>query len=186
MGRKSDFDYKDGHEKKEILVVNIANSGAAIKHRELHDENYIRGSVTNPEPVHADMISIFKDEAGAGLKNFIVEYLFSTASAEHKKEWKRKLYITEAKFNYNSGNETCALKAKYIGSDKQSCILEVPAHPLYNEEIESHANNQVYTYTEHQTKLLKQLQEEAKAYLGGKRGEMQQDMFEEGDSAEAV
>ena len=177
MAVKSGFDYMSEHEEKFITKVIVSDHGATIK---WETDDKATGSITEVEPPHSDFLTLFDN-----LKEFGLTYIANKLNGESRGEWVKKLTINCVSYNSNSKGDTAKLKGSWWGGDGQACVLELPQTPLYNPEVEGHETGAVFTYGEYLTKALLDIQQEAKMYLGGKRGDMQAEMFEAGEEGEA-
>ncbi len=182
MGVKSGFDYLSGQEEKVITSVNIKGSGVCIKWKIPHeDDEDVKGTIQEIEPAHNDLLDKFK-----GLKEFCLNCVANKLTGDCRKAWLERCYVFEVTFNSNSKGESAKLKGSLGNGEGQFSLFELPQTPLYDADIEAHETGTTFTFGEHFTELLEGIQQEARMYLGGKRGEMQSNMFNEGEAAEAV
>lgn len=178
MGKKSEFDYLEGHKDKLITKVSFRNGDTSISWIVMatseDDEGNVKervtdkGAITCHEPAVDEL-----DNAMAELRRYVKKYLISQGGTKLENKWNEKLYVREVAFKYNQHGTSAKRTATLTGSDGQQAILQLPHTPLYDEETEGHANGQIETYGEELTACLETIQTEAKKYLGGKRGAMQ-------------
>ena len=139
------------------------------------------GTIKEVEPAHSDLLDKFKE-----LREFCLTNVANKLTGDSRKAFIDKCHVYEIGFNTNTKGESAKIKATLGNGESQFSIIELPQTPFYSPDIEAHETGVVHTFGERLTKVLKGIQMEAKMYLGGKRGEMQTDMFGKGEDVKAV
>ena len=172
-GKKSEFEYSDGHADKQILNVELTSEGLKYAWRipsEDEDGNKVdrSGGANEPEPPHEDLV-----QAMQSLEEWVRKYCISGAGQKTVDYWKGHVTVRAVKFNYNQKGNTAAITATLTGDDGKAALVKLPHVPLFDEQIEGHANGQVITYGDYLTDHLEKLLLETKKFIGGKRGPQQ-------------
>ncbi len=171
MGKKSAFEYLDEQEDKVIQSVNIKGGDVTIKWK-IPDE--ASGTLSETEPASNDLLSPFDE-----LKEFALIRLANKLTGDSRKNWMKEVKINEVTFRKNTKGETAQLKGT-IPDGNQVSDFKLAATPLYDPDLDGHETGAVPTFGEAMTKALKTIQQEARMYLGGKRGEMQSTIMDQG------
>lgn len=180
-GKKSGFDYLDGHENKLITTVetndkNTHISWEVVSAGDGEVKQVETGQKNSPEPSHPDFSEVFQE-----LSLWVRNWLIPDAGKRCKEIWSDTVRIKKVSFSHNEKSGVTAKiefdKTDSINAGKRevSSGIKLPALPLYDNEIEGHANGMFSTYDADTTAILKRIMDEAKMYLGGKRGTMKGD-----------
>lgn len=186
MAKKSEFDYLTGHEGKQILFVELTGEGLKYGWRipdEDEDGNKLdrSGGANEPEPPHDDLVNAMQS-----LEEWARKYCIAHAGQKTTDYWKAHLSVRAVKFHYNQKGNTASITVVYTGDDGLQAVIKLPHTPLHDDQIEGHANGQVITYGDFLTKQLLALQSEVKKFMGGKRGPIQQKLFQKDGEAEVA
>lgn len=180
-GKKSGFDYKDGHENKLITTVETSDKNTHVAWEVVSigdgDTKQVEtGEKSSPETSHPDF-----SEAFQSLSQWVRNWCIPDAGKRCKDIWTDAIHIKKLSFSHNEKSGVTAKiefdKTDPINGGKRevNTAIKLPALPLFDKEIEGHASNTITTYDAETTAILKKIMDEAKMYLGGKRGTMKGD-----------
>ena len=167
------------HENKRIDSVSITSSGVKIKWAIVTpdgegDSNVTTGSVSNPEPAHQDFID-WLVELGPWVRDYYINKVDSAVTDD----WDNRVRVLGITFKHNTKGITAQVSAIFRGLDEQHGDLKTPATPLFKKGEEGHESGATVTFGEGNTDILNNVMHEARLYLGGKRGSMQQKLDED-------
>lgn len=169
---KTDFDYLADHKRTRIESITVTEKGVKIKYADTNnDDNTIKSTLDCPEPAHGDL-----EDNISQMNAFVTKYFINKADSKVTNSWAENISTRGITFRHNSKGVSAQISAIYRGTDGQFGELKTPATPLYDESIEGHEAGAVDTFGALHTPTLEAIMQEARMYLGGKRGDMQQQL----------
>jgi len=171
----NDFDYLGDHKEHRIDGITVNDSGVKIKYATTNAEGKVtKYGENSPEVAHEDLFGLMTQ-----MNAWVQKYFVTKADSEVTNEWADKVSTREIIFKHNSKGVTAQVKGIYRGTDGQAGELKTPATPLYDDTIEGHEVGAIETFGLIHTPTLLAIMDEARMFLGGKRGAMQTQLTEE-------